>query len=323
MKKRLGIYEEVAYSYRLMQRLNQLLQSGILVHSFSEEESFKMFLKEEKPDYILVGETFYDETLFENSTSVVIVLTESFIEGLQDTQNEEDNDHEIYKYQSVKNIAKKLMTIMQKDIPIKRKTTDEITYIGVYSPIRRCGKTNLSIALSKVISETKNVLYLNFEPFSANEIFNKDSVDKWNLSDVFYFCAQGKSKKEILEKAVIKNENIKLILPVESPCDLQEIDALQWEQFFMMLSDESVADIVVVDFDESISCYTQLLELCDRIFMPVIEDDFAKQKLKTFEEYIKRAHLENVAKKIKQCNVPLSANNDTSLKNMAMQLMEL
>ena len=58
LKKKIGIFEEVAYSYRLMQRLNQKVDSSFVVYSFSEKESMEDFLNENSLSVLLVGEDY-------------------------------------------------------------------------------------------------------------------------------------------------------------------------------------------------------------------------------------------------------------------------
>lgn len=321
----MGIYEEVAYSYRLMQRLNQLLQVGFLVYSFSEEESFKEFLELEKPDYILVGENYYTSDLFEGCNADVVILSETEVEdnnNLDIDSYENQAKYEIFKYQSAVKMVSQLNKIINKDRPVVIKNSDGISFIGVYSPVRRCGKTSLAVALSKKFSQNKKVLYLNFEPFGSADISLKND-EAWNLSDVFYFMSQNRDSREILDKSLLEYNGMYAILPVDSLEDLQEITARQWEQFFMMLSDARPVDLIVVDFDESINCYMQLLELCDRIYMPILENSAARDKLKRFDEFLKKSNLQSVSKKIKKVHFSSNDNAaEASIEKVAAKLAE-
>lgn len=314
LKKKLAIYDEVAYSYRLMQRLNQELPSGYMVYSFSEEDSLRDFLSKENPDIVLVGELYYTDDIFLTDNYKLIILGES----------KENMEYEvegfIYKYQPVSCIVKQLNAICGNTNVIIQKSSD-VKYVGVYSPVRRCGKTTLAGTISKIYSRDKKVLCLNFEAFpnlSLPEINN----DIWNMSDVFYFL-QHKDEREILNNAIIEHEGIMYICPGDVLMDLQEISKDKWEQFFAMISDLKPADIVVIDFDENLSCYMQLLELCEMIFMPVLHDAASSDKIKSFESFLMKsgfAHVKGKIKKVDFHNVEISNKGD--YEYMVEQLVE-
>lgn len=315
LKKKLAIYDEVAYSYRLMQRLNQELPSGYMVYSFSEEESLRDFLNKENPDVVLVGELYYTDDIFSTDKYKLIILGES----------KENMEYEvegfIYKYQPVGCIVKQLNAICGNVNVIIEKSAD-VKYIGVYSPVRRCGKTTLAGTLAKIYSRNKKVLYLNFEAFPVLALPKRNN-DVWNMSDVFYFLQQYKDEKEILNNAITEHEGIMYIYPGDVLMDLQEISKEKWEKFFLMISDLKPADIVVIDFDENLSCYMQLLELCEMIFMPVLHDAVSSDKLKSFENFLMKSQFAHVKEKIKKVDFH---NNETGNKGsyeyMVEQLVE-
>jgi len=313
LKRKLGIYDEVAYSYRLMQRLNQELPSGYLVYSFSEEESFKEFLEKENPDILLVGEIFYSEDLTAYDKGKLIILTES---------NENNSENSIYKYQPVSCIARQLNSICGNETKTIEKTNDGVRFVGVYSPLRRCGKTSLAVALSKVYSRKEKVLYLNFEAFPTTCLFEKNK-DVWNLSDVFYFMEQNREMDEIMQNAITDYNGISVILPAEVPMDLQEISEEKWEQFFLMISDSKPADVVVIDFDESLSCYIQLLELCDILYSPILHDGTSEEKLKQFNDFLAKSGLDSIKDKIVTLDFKIpELQNSVSYEQMVEQLVE-
>lgn len=316
MKKKLGIYDEVAYSYRLMQRLNQELPSGFMVYSFSEEVSFKEFLDKEKPDILLVGEAYYSEDMVSYDGLKLIILAES-----NENMNS-DFEGSIYKYQPVSKIVKQLNVICGNDAKTIEMTENGVRFVGVYSPVRRCGKTSLSIAISKIFSRKQKVLYLNFEAFPATFLPERNN-DVWNLSDVFYFMEQKRAASEILNNAIIDYNGISVITPGDVPMDLQEINKEKWEQFFMMLSDLKPVDVVVIDFDESISCYVQLLELCERIYCPVLHDNASVEKMKIFEDFLAKSGYDSIKDKIEKFDYRISeAHNSNSYEQMVEQFLD-
>lgn len=295
MKKKLGILDEVAYSYRLMQRLNQDVKFAFQVCSFSEKEALKNFLKEDNLDVLLVGEDFLENYQIFSNIKHVIVLKEN------ESANYEEGS--IYKYQPATSILNQLNSRLKNGCVSCEGEGLPVKIIGVYSPVRRCGKTSLSIELVKVLSKDFRVLYVSMEPFSIIEMNNECSSR--NLSDIFYFLEQENCKGNIFHEAIMEYEGIKTISPMDSPIDLQEINDSKWNEFFMKINEDKIADIVVVDFDESVRCFLQLFDLCIKVYMPILQDDISVRKVKAFEEFIHRSVPTETENKICKVTLPI------------------
>lgn len=285
-----------------MQRLNKSKKSSFLAYSFSDMESIEEFLEKDMLDVLLVGQDYFDETLDSLKIGKVVRLLEE----------KPDNNKEncIYKYQAAADIMSQLNGILniasykgqQCEMPVK--------IIGFYSPVRRCGKTGLAKSLAKKMAKKTDVLYLNLEPF-ASPISDND--DKVSLSDIFYYLEQGKVEEEVFERAVIENEEIKQILPMDSPVDLLGITSESWNEFFMKINDKKVAEVIIVDFAECVSCFLQLFELCEKIYMPVLEEKTSAEKVKCFEEFLHRSVSREVESKIYKLQIPVLGSKEISV----------
>lgn len=299
MKKKLGIFEEVAYSYRLMQRLNQIAKSLYMVYSFSEKNSIEKFLENEKLDVLLVGEELLEDIEKLKLDCEIIVLQES--------ENKQQNG--IFKYQAASIILHQLNGML--NISVKGKNEEyKVKIYGVYSPIRRCGKTKTAVAIANKLAEKSNVLLLNLEPFS---MIKPDREGDMTLSDVFYYLEQDRNNDEVLSKAIVDCGSIKMIPPTESPVDIQEIDDERWNQFFVKLTSRNDIDEIVIDFDECISCFLHLFELCDRVFMPVLEEAASLDRFRNFQNFLQKSISESVQKKIYKLQFPLLSNQDIGI----------
>lgn len=295
MKKKLGVLEEVAYSYRLMQRLNQSENSSFVVYSFSEIENIEKFLENDFLDVLLIGECYYEDILNTYNISHKFILYEEKSDCI--------NGNGIYKYQAASSILGQLNGMLNMYFCNDIESDSPIRIFGVYSPVGRCGKTSFSLALAKKMSAEKQVLYLNLRPFSS--VKTNLSDEKLSLSDVFYFLEEGKSEKVMLEKAVTEFEGVKFIIPMESPVDLHGIKEECWNDFFMKLNEGKFADVIIVDFDESISCFIQLFELCEKVYMPMLEDNKSLEKVRRFENFLCRSVSKEVEKKVCKLQLPV------------------
>ena len=322
LKKKIGIFEEVAYSYRLMQRLNQKVDSSFVVYSFSEKESMEDFLNENSLSVLLVGEDYYDGYLEDCDISNIIILSE-------DKEQIKDRPC-IYKYQAAGSILKELKLKLNMTIGCGIDNESAVKIIGVYSPIGMCVKTGLAVNLSKKLGETNNVLYLNLSPFCGTELIemlsgekkSDEFAQKWSLSDVFYYAEQGVDYEEIFAKSIAECGGVKLFLPMEYPVDLQSVELEKWNDFFMSLNRGDIAQMIVVDFDETVSCYLQLFELCEKIYMPVAKHYYAEQKVKNFDAFIKRCMTGEVGKKIHRIFIGEDIPDDSSFENYIKSIVK-
>lgn len=313
LKKKLGILDEVAYSYRLMQRFNKVAKSSYTVYSFSEKNSVEKFLENESMDVLLVGEKFLEDITDLNLNCQIIILSES--EKLQEEKS-------IFKYQASGIILHQLNDFLR--ITTKGKNEEsKVKIYAVYSPVRRCGKSKTALALANKFATKSRVLLLSLEPFSMIESENEGAM---TLSDVFYYLEQDKTDEDIFSKAIINyNNRIKTILPMESPVDMQEIDDEKWNQFFVKMTSIEETDVIVIDFDESVSCFLHLFELCDKVFMPVLEEENSLNKFRKFEDFLQKSMSDDIQKKICKLNIPIIENKDNSAidKFIARLLQEL
>ena len=74
-----------------------------------------------------------------------------------------DSGKEIYKFQSGDDIIREVMAVYS-EIPGIRPNTAGATdqsrrIIGVYSPIGRCGKTCLALAIGQILAKEEKVLF--------------------------------------------------------------------------------------------------------------------------------------------------------------------
>ncbi len=164
--------------------------------------------------------------------------------------------------------------------------------VAVYSPIHRVGKTTFALALGRECARKKKVLYLNLEEYAGMEVSQDTNM---NLGDLLYYLRQGNGNLGIrLQAAVKEQEGLDVVPPIPIVLDLKEITWEEWEALITQLLENSLYEMVVLDVGESVQGLFPLLELCDRVYMPVLEDEISRRKVKQYQDNVEQLKLEKL-----------------------------
>ena len=164
--------------------------------------------------------------------------------------------------------------------------------VAVYSPIHRVGKTTFALALGRECAKSKKVLYLNLEEYAGVDASQDVSM---NLGDLLYYLRQGNGNLGIrLQAAVKEDEGLDVVPPIPVVLDLKEVTWEEWDALITQLLENSLYEMVVLDVGESVQGLFPLLELCDRVYMPVLEDENSRRKLKQYQDNVEQLKLEKL-----------------------------
>ena len=164
--------------------------------------------------------------------------------------------------------------------------------VAVYSPIHRVGKTSFALALGRACAKSKKVLYLNLEEYAGMETPQDTNM---NLGDLLYYMRQGNGNLGIrLQSAVSGHEGLNMVPPIPIVLDLKEVTWEEWEVLINELLENSLYEMVVLDVGESVQGLFPLLEMCDRVYMPVLEDEISRRKLKQYQDNVEQLKLEKL-----------------------------
>ena len=86
--------------------------------------------------------------------------------------------------------------------------------------------------------------------------------------------------------------------------DLKEVSAGEWHQLLDAVLKETIYENVVLDLSESVQGLISILERCDVIYLPVLEENYALAKLAQFEEELQRQQAEGILRKVNRFTVP-------------------
>lgn len=164
--------------------------------------------------------------------------------------------------------------------------------VAVYSPIHRVGKTTFALALGRECAKSKKVLYLNLEEYAGMEVSQDTNM---NLGDLLYYLRQGNGNLGIrLQAAVKEDEGLDVVPPIPVVLDLKEVTWEEWEALITQLLENSLYEMVVLDVGESVQGLFPLLELCDRVYMPVLDDEISRRKVEQYQDNVEQLKLEKL-----------------------------
>ena len=170
--------KEADYARNLMQMIGSRKELGFQMHMFQKLEPLKQFAEQKSIQVLLIGEEYLAEERMQ------IPAVEKFVLVKEEGRILENEEKELYKYQSVDQILTKVLEFSLNDqstLPKARKKTRG-SMIGVYSPVHRIGKTKYALELGKEMAQKGPVLYLNLE---ESFILCKTGGWKYRTSDQY------------------------------------------------------------------------------------------------------------------------------------------
>lgn len=274
---KIGIYgSDFYYNVKLMEYFNGHEEIPLKASVFSTWESVREYTRQNDLDLLVLD----GESQKEKNDVPVLYLSEQ--------KNTEDC---IFKYQNAGKIAKHITHFLgQKSISIKKNGV----WLAVYSPVGRCGKTNLSKCLSRYF---ENSLYVGLEDFPSDSF--DETAQKNGEMFLYYFASMN---EKILEQISLGCEGREVMYDslVATVCYLEwrfSDESFKW--FKKLLSEKRHYSAVIFDMGMAALASFDTLQLFDRIIVPVLQDEHSKKKLSYFSELVKSNGGRGVAEKMK------------------------
>ena len=281
--------KEARYAKGLGDNLSERNEFAFKVYTFTEEAQLSSFMETHKIDVLLIDEAFTREQRKCFQAEQNFVLTKESCKDL------DENEVEIFKFQCADAIlAEVLETYLRKsNVTILKKFKKQSKKIlAVYSPIHRVGKTTFAMALSKELGKEKKTLYLNLEGYSSLREEEK------NLGDLMYYLGQEQEDLGArLSMLTRRRESLEYIAPMPMITDLKEITVNEWKHLLQRILEESIYENLVLDLDECVDGFFEILQLCDWVYMPVLEEESSQRKVCSFEETVRRLKRDEILRK--------------------------
>lgn len=269
---------------------------------FSDVDRLLEFSKRRSVDVLLIGNELMNEDIENSTIKKILILSEG------DIQKKFSEYPTIYKYQSSEKIISEILNfyadVIKEDTSnlIKRR---RMRIIGVYSPVRRSGKTSLALALGQLLAKGKKVLYLNLEEFSGlYGVLN--SSYKGDLLDVIFYQRQGSGNMRYKLKGVTSTVNgLDYISPALYSEELRNVECTEWLELIDTIDCQTDYDVLILDIGETVNGLINILEKCSIIYMPQRHDFFSQGKILQFEEYLNSVSKDWILDKVSKVDVPV------------------
>lgn len=280
---------EVRYANALGENIVEREELSVKVYVCSSFERVIEFAKTRKIHIFIVDEEFTYTQRTQIDANQIFVLAKGKVADLG------EEEWVIGKYQCADEIIRQVFEFYvdrTKENVMRSLNKERARMLAVYSPIHRIGKTSFAKVLGKECAKKKKVLYINLEEYAGMEVRQEGEL---NLGDLLYYLRQGNGNLGIRLKSTVKTEEgLDVVSPIPIILDLKEVTWEEWEKLITEIVENSQYEIVILDVGESIQGLFSLLEMCDRVYMPVLDDCISTQKMKQYQNNVEQLKLEKL-----------------------------
>lgn len=283
------------YVKNLIQYINSRQNIPLKLQAFTSTELLKEYAVQNSIELLLISTEAMDEEIAGLSIGKIVLLTEDGAVGVKGFPT-------VNRYQASGNLVQEVMQYygtgnLAVAYAAAKLATTQI--IDIYSPIKRCGKTTFALALGEEYAKNKHVLYINLEDFSGfRALFNREY--RMDVSDLLYFYRE--EKQGMLNRVEEIAERLHFLYylpPAMCPADMKSVQPEEWREWFLLLM-QSKYEVIIVEPGECIYGLEEILALCNKIYMPILEDKISLAKLKEYEDYLLLSGWEALNKKIQK-----------------------
>ena len=268
------------------------------VHAYVDVN--KLLEKEKEVDLLVVAESAYREELHALSPKRMVILNESGIVRNKDLRY-------VNKYQRADQVVKELLAVyleIATQILPKLGMEGRTSFIGFFSPVRRCMQTPFAITMAQLLAKQHKTLYLNFEYFAGNGELLAD-VQTRDLADLLYFLNAEAEKFSLrLQSMVSRIGTLDYVPPMKSGQNLLSVTVKEWMTFLKQIQELGAYEYVVMDLSECMQGLYDVLRVCQRVYTVTLEDRAASEKLAQYERALEQYSYEDVLKKTRRCTLP-------------------
>ncbi|MBQ5660493.1 MAG: hypothetical protein IIV18_04040 [Lachnospiraceae bacterium] len=244
------------------------------MQAFTAQETLTEYTSRHPVDLLLASADFLETMPEQENVRQIMMLTEE--------AEYSGPMASAYKYQSADALVQEILRHCTEKSPNPemrwRKNTE---FYGVYSPIKRCGKTGFAVMLGQALAEHGRVLYLNFEEYPGfGELFGKKDCD---FSEVLLYLRQGRERVyQRIQKNICALGRIDYVPPGVGYGDICQMEWKHWQCLLESIREEEVYDSVVLDLGSVQGPLFKVFGYCKEIFMPVLDDPVSKAKVEEF-----------------------------------------
>lgn len=298
---------ENGYACRFAEYVNRKKGLPFEAEAFTDTEKLKIYTEEHALEILMVAEADLDPSIEKLPAKKLLLLSE-------ERKKEQGKYRSIYKYQSVEGIVKEVMESCDqtKAFPSMcdgRK--EDLKILGVYSPIGRCGKTLFALTAGQILAQEQEVLYISLEDYAGIEGFlvRHGEID---LGDLIY-AMRNKKVNPLwkLESATEKLGNLSCLVPMQTPEDVRNVKFHEWAKLLRLIRENKRYQTVILDVGNGADQLFQMLDLCQKVYMPVLKDCISAAKIRRFETLRKRWNPGGEETRIRKLELPALPETET------------
>ena len=285
---RIGICSrDPEYASSLMLALNRISDGKAEAMVFSRPEVVSVCLPVQELDLLVLDGWAPDELGEETDGANLEGIP---VRRLTDSPSDEGT----FKYQSVREICKDLLSEARKR---SRVSTRLSGCLAVFSPLGRCGKTTLARALARAEAD-RDGLYIGMEEYTDCPVH----------SEILY---QIKRRTPDIYEAVVREQisdgGIRTLRVSGMYPELRDVQRGDLEWAHEQLLQPGRYRTLIYDIGGAALGDLSILELFDRIYMPVLPDDRSRAKVEHMREVLSEMRLGIVLRRLIPVELPQDA----------------
>lgn len=317
MKKILAILTaEKRYAERLCDYCNKKKSLLLTAVPFDNTAECAAFAAKHNIEILLAdGELLGGDTLkFDGRTAVRAARTILLEDGISFECAFAESGTAAYmsvnKFQPAETLIREVLSGCEgRDIYFDTKaTTRPVRVIGVYSPVSRCGKSSFAITLGRMQAKKHKTLYISLEEFSCLGALSGDRYEL-TLSDAVYHMKQGSLTSQRLYSMIHNIGGLEYIPPMRCADDGNAVSGEDYVKLINEIMKNSLYEVLIIDMDRYADEASELLEICDTVYMPVLQDVMNRMKAESFIAYLKASERKYIADKLIRINTPTPDNS--------------
>ena len=293
---KVGIYDgDRAYMLSLMNYINSDSNNPLFALAFSQSSELMTYLGQNGLDLLIVDEDSLYELGQTASGQRLVILTAG--QTLDDGEKAEERCV-LYKYSKAKNIVSDILKFMDISVAGKRRLFRSYC---VYSPLGRCGKTNLAMSIC-MNDDVRGGLYIGMEEFCS-------FLDQTDVVSNIIYLAKERSDRFLsyVSEHVVDLDGYSVLGYLRSYEDAMELVPGDVEWILRQLESWGKYTTVVFDMGQAVLKDLAVLGTFDEVVMPVLSDDISNEKVNSFFQIMKDEELGKLASRMRKVNVPNTA----------------
>lgn len=292
---------EEEYAQHLTEFLEGHREMPWEIHTYTEVAGLVEFAARESVELLVVAENAYTEDVRRLNTASTILLNESGVRKWNAVRN-------VNKYQQAENIYREILDVYMDVAGIqlpKLAVDNNVRFIGMYSPVRRCLQTSFALTLGQMLAQKHSTLYLNFEHYAGITDLLPDLQTR-DLADLVFFLTSDKDKFLLRMQTMLqKKGDLDYIPPVRAGQNLLTITPGEWMNLLQRIVELGQYEYVILDLSENIQGLFDLLRMCFKVFTLTKDDVLACSKINQYEQVLALYEYEDVLDKTCKCSLPL------------------